>query len=194
MRAAPQGQGPPCCQSDRQVECCPAAPLVAFPNTSLSHDARSLACCFCHLVVSMAVHVESLSPALFSQDKLNFTSSSLIKPFVSKVVTRPLGELNSTPPSLRPPSLMRKQLTPVRVSIFPSSPARQDRDGWPGEFARCVSDCWWWFGRLRFEPSLKKHMGPDSPTLQMWDFLMLRDLTDEIWCSEPLFIYRQNNK
>ena len=37
-----------------QVECCTAAPLVAFPNTSLSHDNRSLACSFRHLVISMA--------------------------------------------------------------------------------------------------------------------------------------------
>lgn len=37
-----------------QVECCTAAPLVAFPNTSLSHDNQSLACYFRHLVISMA--------------------------------------------------------------------------------------------------------------------------------------------
>lgn len=45
--------------------------------------------------VSVALRVESLSPVLFfSQDKLNFTSSGLIKPFVSKIVTQPLGGWN----------------------------------------------------------------------------------------------------
>lgn len=46
--------GYPAVNQTGQVECGPAAPLVAFPNTSLSHDDRSLACCFCHLVISMA--------------------------------------------------------------------------------------------------------------------------------------------
>lgn len=47
--------------------------------------------------VSVALRVESLSPVLFffpPQDKLNFTSSGLIKPFVSKIVTQPLGGWN----------------------------------------------------------------------------------------------------
>lgn len=56
----------------------------------------------------VAVRVERLSPVLFflfsPPDKLNFTSSGVIKPFVSKTVTQPLGELNSIPPSLHPPS------------------------------------------------------------------------------------------
>lgn len=100
-------RGHPAANQSRRVECCTAATLDAFPNTSLSHDDRSLACYFCHLVVlvevSVAVRVESLSPVLFSQDKLNFTSSGFIKPFVSKIVTQPLGELNSTlPPYILP--------------------------------------------------------------------------------------------
>lgn len=93
----------------RQVECRPAAPLVAFPDTSLSHDDLSLACCFCHLVISMAClrsqwlcMWRACPRSFFSQDKLNFTSSGLIKPFVSKIVTQPLWELNLTPPSLHP--------------------------------------------------------------------------------------------
>lgn len=53
--------------------------------------------------VLVAVHVERLSSPFFSQDKLNFISSGLIKPFVSKTVAQPLGELNSIPPSPQPP-------------------------------------------------------------------------------------------
>lgn len=44
------------------------------------------------------------SPSFFCQDKFNFTSSGLIKPLVSKIVTQPLGELNLSLPSLDPPS------------------------------------------------------------------------------------------
>ena len=74
-------------------------------NTSLSHNDRSLACYFRHLVISMAclgsrwLSVESLSPALFSQDKFDFASSGLIRLLVSKIVTQLLGKLNSISPS-----------------------------------------------------------------------------------------------
>lgn len=50
----------------------------------------------------MAVRAEGFSPILFSQDKLNFPSSGLIKPFVSKIVTQPLAVLDWTPPLLHP--------------------------------------------------------------------------------------------
>ena len=102
-------RGHPAVNQMGQVECCPAAPLLAFPDTSLSRNDLSLACCFCHLVISMAClrsqwlcMWRACPQSFFSQDKLNFTSSGLIKPFVSKIVTQPLGELNLTPPSLHP--------------------------------------------------------------------------------------------
>lgn len=41
---------------------------------------------------------------------------------------------------------------------------------------------------------LKGTYGPRFFNATDWDFLMLRDLTDEIWFSQPLFIYCQNNK
>ena len=49
--------------------------------------------------VSVALSVESLSPTLFSQDKLNLASSGLIRLLVSKTVTQLLGKLNSISPS-----------------------------------------------------------------------------------------------
>lgn len=112
MHAVLGVRGHPAVNQTGQVECGPAAPLVAFPDTSLSHDDRALT------AVSATLSSQWLvggfngcacgepvpSPCPQSPDKLNFTSSSLIKPFVSKIVTQPLGELNWTPPSLHPPA------------------------------------------------------------------------------------------
>lgn len=93
----------------RQVECCTAAPLVAFSNTFLSHDDRSLASYFCHLVIlvwglSGYACGETISSPFLLRTSSTSLPLALIKPFVSKTVTQPLGELNSIPPSLHPPS------------------------------------------------------------------------------------------
>lgn len=124
MHAAPQGQRPSCCQSDKAGGMSHSCTLVAFPNTSLSHNACTLACCSCHLVI--LVCVESLSPVLFSQDKLNFTSSRLIEPFVSKIVNQATWgvELNSTLPISSQLKVMRKTIAhseDVHGPHFPQS-------------------------------------------------------------------------
>lgn len=58
--------------------------------------------------------------SFFSQDKLNFTSSGLIKSFVSKIVTQPLGD--SSFPTSSQLKIMRKTIDQVKRSIFPFFP------------------------------------------------------------------------
>lgn len=52
--------------------------------------------------------MENLSPAHFPGDKLNFTSSGLIKLFVSKIVRQPWGKGEFSPGlSIPPPSKLK---------------------------------------------------------------------------------------
>lgn len=108
---------------------------VAFPNTSLSHDDRSLACYFCHLVISMACLGSqwlwvwrALSPVLSSQDRLDFTSSGLINPWFPKLSLSHLGSWTWLLPPLAPASsqlkVMRKTIDRAEMSALPILPSR----------------------------------------------------------------------
>ena len=185
-----------------QVECCTAAPLVAFPNTSLSHNDWSLACYFCHLVISMAclgsqwLYMRSACPQPFFL-RTNWTSLplALSNPLFPKLLATWGVELDFSLPTSSRLKVMRKTVDHGEMSILPILPHLPWLRGISLEnFVSCVSYCWWLFGHLWFELSLKKHMAPDSAMLQIWNFPMLKDLTDEIWFSVPLFIDRQNNK
>lgn len=113
-----------------QVECGSAAPLVAFPDTSLSHDDRSLACYFCHLVVSMAclgsrwLCLWRARPILvFSgQAQLHFLCPYQASPVFPKLLLSHLG--NTVPAENN-----EKNNWPGEMSISPLSPVYHDLDG-----------------------------------------------------------------
>lgn len=112
-----------------QVECGRAAPLVAFPNTFLSHDDQLLACYFCHLVVSMAclgsqwLCMWRACPVLFfsGQAQLHFLWPYQALCFQNCYSATWGVELESSFPTSSQPKIMRKTIDQVKRSISPFS-------------------------------------------------------------------------
>lgn len=144
MHAAPQGQGPPCCQSGGaggMLHSCASGCISQHLPIPQWLVVGMLFLPPCHLNglsgVSMAVYAECLSPALFSQDKLEFTSSGLIKPLVSKTVSHLGSWTRLLPPNILPAESNEKnswRWWDVRPSHSPPSTMTW-RDK-PGEFCQ----------------------------------------------------------
>lgn len=116
----------------RQVECCTAAPLVAFSNTFLSHDDRSLASYFCHLVIlvwglSGCVCGKTISsPFFFSgQAQLHFLWPYQTLCFQNRYSATWGVKLNSSLPTSSQLKVMRKTMdhgVDVHLPVLPSLP------------------------------------------------------------------------
>jgi hypothetical protein len=77
-------------------------------------------------------------------------------------------------------------------SIFPGAPGLRGMELL--SFFSCISDMLLVAGPFLLQAQLKETYGPRLFYAQIGNFPMLRDLTDEIWFSKPLFIFCQNNK
>lgn len=158
--------------------------MTAYPQTTVT-----LSC----LSQSSAVpRGESLSPAPFSQDKLNFTSSGLIKLFVSKIVKQPWGKGEfSLSFSVPPPSELKpaREKVACHLSTGLRTPALQTHEAF--EF------CLLW-SRLLAIPSPLQAQLKETYGSRFFNAIerasLLRGLADEMRFSKPLFVNRQNNK
>lgn len=119
----------------RQVEHCTAAPLAAFSNTFISHDAQSLASYLCHLVILVWVLSgcacgKTISSPFFSffpsgQAQLHFLWCYQTLCFQNRYSTTWGVKLNSSLPTSSQLKVMRKTIGPgedVGLPVLPSLP------------------------------------------------------------------------